>query len=288
MIRNLQPNKTNTFTLENTPNDRCFVRTGVYADGNCFIHCVLRAINTSYRKYKTYSEHIKLVEHFRRNLTEWLTFEKYQKIGDGELFKFKFVEELRKILKKLPTDPTIEQSYMDIILKLFTWDVTEKEILDRIQVSVIGKDYYFTFCKLSEQYVEKKLASYFSIHPEKLHSLQKYIWKYFINLFKTVHNTSFEKFKNELGSVGIFTESSHIECISQFTGYNFIFLTFDEEGQIIPYKGNKHLNEYSTEKKTLVFLWIGQNHFEIIGELDKSQYINRVFEGTDDFFQKFS
>lgn len=288
MIRNLQPNKTNTFTLPEVPSERCFVRTGVYADGNCFIHCVLRAVNSSYRKYKTYTEHIKLVEQFRKTLTDWLTTEQYYNIGNGELFKFRFTEELRRTITKIPTDPTIEHSYMDIIHKLFTPEVLEKDIVDKIQISEIGKDYYFSFCKLSEQYVEKKLRVYFDKHPEKLHTLQKYIWRYFINLFQNIHNISLEKFRNELGSIGVFTESSHIECISRFTGYNFIFLTFDGEGRIIPYEGNRHLNDYLVSQKTLVFLWIGQNHFEIIGELDKNQYINRIFEGNDEFLQKFT
>lgn len=281
-LKILQPNKTNTFIISDTLiiddelTKRCFVRTGVYSDGNCFTHCVLRAIDTNYRKQNNYTDHIKIVENFKQNLMEWLTFEKYKTLGNGEVYKFKFIEKLGELLK--------QSNDSFIILKILTPSVLEDNILSKLANCEISKEFYTKFCNLCEKFLCEKLNGL--VDNSKIIALQKQIWEYFVPLFRRTHEEAYENFKKELGTMDVFSESSHMECISDFIGYNLLFITQNTKGEPVIYKGNEHMSNFDEERKTLIFLWISENHFEIIGELDRQQYINRIFNSNDQFVIK--
>jgi hypothetical protein len=280
-MRILQPNRTNTFIIsdtlikDDTLTKRCFVKTGVYSDGNCFTHCILRAIDSNYRKQNNYTEHIKIVENFKKKLLEWLTFEKYKNLGNSEVFKLNFIEHLTKLLSN---------ENKNLVLQILTSDLLINDILSNLLSIEIGKEFYTKFCKLAEKKLEEKLQN--QVDSSKIILLKKQIWEYFVPLFKEAHDNAYNSFKEQLGTMNVFSESSHMECISDFIGYNLLFITQDKNGEPVVYKGNEHMSNFDENRKTLIFLWISENHFEIIGELDSHQYINRIFDSDDNFVIK--
>ena len=274
-MKSIQANKTNTFSVPITIYNeslkgRSFVRTGSYADGNCFIHCILRATSSKYRRCNNYEDHIKLVREFRNNLVEWITPDRYYDLGNGETSRFGFINEFNKLIQS-------QDNSSDILTKIFTTDIIQNNILNKVLTEEkIGKQFYIKFCKLCEDYLRNKYQD--SVNNSKFELLRKKLWEYFIGIFKTAHNNSYENFKRELGTMDNFVESSHMECMSNFIGYNLIFI---DDGK--SYEGNKFINNFDSNKETIVLLWLMNNHFEIVGELDREQYINRVFSSKDNF-----
>ena len=280
-MKPIQANRTNTFSIPITIykdelKGRSFVRTGSYGDGNCFIHCILRATSSKYRRCNTYEDHIKLVQEFRNNLIEWISPEKYFKLGNGEVSRFSFINEFNELMDNRDTK--------DILTKIFTSEIVQTNLNKVMVEEKIGKQFYIKFCKLCEDYLKSKYKDI--INNTRLEYLKKNLWEYFIGLFKTAHTNSYEKFKRELGTMDNFVESSHMECMSNFIGYNLIFIdtNTDDEKNIETYKGNKFLTDFDPTRKTIVLLWLS-SHFEIVGELDRDQYINRVFDSEDIFIK---
>jgi hypothetical protein len=42
---------------------------------------------------------------------------------------------------------------------------------------------------------------------------------------------------------------------------------------------------FDENRKCLVFLWVDENHFEIVGEVEHKNIINRIFDSDDKLIQ---
>jgi hypothetical protein len=82
--------------------------------------------------------------------------------------------------------------------------------------------------------------------------------------------------------MGEWVDALQMECIARYTGYNFVFIR-EQEGDTYP--GLSHVVSFDPSRQCLLFLWIGENHFEIIGDLEKKNIINRVFSSDDPLIQ---
>ncbi|NBP59371.1 hypothetical protein EBU71_23010 [bacterium] len=85
--------------------------------------------------------------------------------------------------------------------------------------------------------------------------------------------------------MGEFVDSTQMECLSQYTGYNFIFIEYEKDKA---YTGHTHMVSFDKNLKCLIFLWVDQNHFEIIGELEAKNMINRIFNADDALIELLS
>jgi hypothetical protein len=277
----IKANKTLTIDIpsvsRNLP-ERSLVRTGTYGDGNCFFHALLRAIDTSYRRQSSYHLHLKLVERFRSDIVEWLTPELFQELGKGEPMRLGFLTELNNLI-----DETIEDidEHPSPTIRILYKIVTKQEIDDSIlPQSLKDENFYVSFCKQVEKIIREKLRT---VPKNKVDSLCSQAHDHFVHLFKQAHHQSIESFKSKLLKMGEYADSTQMECISRYTGYNFIFIHHEKDNEM--YNGNFEIVSFDTNLKCLIFLWINENHFEIVGELEDQNMINRIFDAKDPLIQ---
>lgn len=269
----LKANISRTFNISRLNlSDRILVKTGSYADGNCFFHALLRAIDINYRRQTTYYAHLRIVEKFRNSIVEWLTFDIYKSLGNGEQMKLNFTNELRRLLEEEYQKNNLDQE-RQIIFELIPFKLLDDRIIPE---SLSSQNFYLAMCSEIEMIIRKKLESH-SI--EKINYVCEISYKYFIDIFQQVHHNSFQNFKNNLQKMGEFVDSLQMECISRYTGYNFLFV-YDDSMEI--YKGSSHIVSFETNRQTLIFLWVNENHFEIIGEKEEEYIINRIFNSQDE------
>lgn len=300
----IKPNRTFTYECPNISyftNKRTLVRTGVYPDGNCFFHAMLRAIDTNYRKQTNHVAHSRLVEKFRKEISEWVTFDFYQSLGKGENFRIQFQQEFNDVLREyygntnfiselyLQSEETdvsasannnsqeepieYNKDILQVIFKLISIETIDKDIIPNVLKS---DNFYVSFCSETSSYLGKKLYSI--VNKQQLSNICNEMCDYFIDLFRITHNRIFQHFKRDLRCMGNFVDSFQLECISRFVKYNFLFI--NEKTQK-PYDGFSHIVSFDPEKPCLLFLWVGENHFEILGELENNNIINRIFSSDD-------
>jgi hypothetical protein len=279
----IKANKTFTInfpTITKALPQRTFVRTGTYGDGNCFIHALLRAIDTGYRRQSSYSLHLKLVERFRRDITEWITPEIVKGLGNGEPLRLGFLTEFNHLLEQNYT--TLSDHPSPVIRVLYQL-VPKQEMDEHIIPHVLKQEnFYIAFCEQVEKNIRPKLKN---VQPEKVENLCKQIHEHFIHLFQEAYKQAIDKFKNKFSRMGEYVDSTQMDCISQYTGYNFIFIQYEKD---TAYPGQTHMVTFDKNLKCLIFLWIDENHFEIIGELEDRNMINRIFDANDPLIELLS
>jgi hypothetical protein len=282
MTQMIKANKTFTITIPKLAKEfpeRTMVRTGTYADGNCFFHALLRAIDNGYRRQNSYHLHLKLVERFRRDIAEWITPEWFNRAGNEEHLRFAFLTELNGLLRR-----QIEQAedHPSPVIRVIYKLVTIKDFEEQLIPEAMKHDnFYISFCRSVEQLVRQKLVN---VDPTKVQSLCNQMYTHFIQLFQLAHSNHLENFKSKFSKMGEYTDSTQIQCIAQYTGYNFIFIRNDQDNEL--YSGLSHVVAFDSNRKgTIVFLWVDKDHFEIIGELEGNNMINRVFNSDDPLVQ---
>jgi len=268
----LPPNKTFTFHFKNKVGGRQFVRTGTYSDGNCFIHSILRCISQEYRRNKDSKIHLELVKSFRKSLSNWINMDIFKTLGNGEFSKILFTSKLLQIIRDNDIDP--ENKVHVIINYILTPNIIEHKILPEAMSG--NESFYMQFFTASGNYLMNKLDKI--LDADKLKHVLKELPAYFLPIFKTAFDTSLSEFKEKLMKDGEFVDSTQMECISLFIGMNLVF--FDGTS-MEGYAGGNDVVKFDESKKTLIFLWIEENHFEVFGELLDSSTINRIFSPKD-------
>ena len=285
----IKPNQTLIFecpTISYILNNRKLVRTGVYGDGNCFFHSLLRAIDTNYRKQTNQVAHTRLVEKYRKDISDWITFDFYQSLGKGENFRIQFQQEFNDILrefygsmdflKEIKQDEPCDSEVLPVIFKLLTLEEIDKYIIPNVLKGSQSDNFYILFCGEASQWIGKKIKNV--IPKDKLNYICGEMCGYFIELFKMTHKRIFENFKRSIKCMGTFVDSFQLECISKYSNFNFLFMN---ESTQKPYDGFSHIVSFDPEKPSLIFLWVNENHFEILGELENNNIINRIFSSDD-------
>jgi hypothetical protein len=275
----IKSNKSFTLSLPNFKLDRTLIRTGTYPDGNCFIHALLRAIDKDYRKQTSHLNHLRIVEQFRKDLVEWITPEIYQSLGNGEHVRMSFLTEFNHILKE-EVDKDVQTEMHKILFQLVPYKLIDSELVPNA-VNNKEQGFYIAFCKIVRERIQQRLSNLKD--RKKVEEIVRYAFEYFMGLFQTAHEQSLEHFKEQLGMMGNYVDSIQMECISKYIGYNFLFI---DERTEDTYKGISHIVSWDPDRKTLIFLWVDENHFEIIGDLEGKNVINRIFESNDPLIEQ--
>lgn len=257
---------------------RTLVRTGVYADGNCFIHALLTAIDPKYRKQSTHYAHLKVVREFRKDLAEWLTMERFQQLGQGEQLRMQFMDAFNQVLDDVysASEPS---AYEEIVRSVVSRAEIDQHVIPDALQSSKTNNFYVSFCRGMDQRLRNALRA---CAPDKVQALCVWAQQYFVGLFQKAHERGLEHFRERLARMGEWVDALQMECIARYTGYNFLFIR-EQEGDAYP--GLSHVVSFDTSRQCLVFLWVNDNHFEIIGDLEKKNIINRVFSADDPFIQ---
>lgn len=260
--------------------NRTLVRTGTHGDGNCFIHALLTAIDPKYRKQSSHYAHLKIVREFRHQLAEWVTLDIFQKLGQGEQLRVHFLTALNEVLDEAYQQLPSSGPYEDILRSLITRAQIDQDILAPLMTRG-NSNFYVSFCDTVDQRITRALQS---CEASKVRAIRQWAQTFFVDLFEQAHARSLNEFRARLERLGEFTDSLQMECIARYTGYNFLFIREREQNA---YPGLSHVVTFDPKRQCLIFLWVGENHFEIVGELERKTIINRIFEPEDELIQAF-
>jgi hypothetical protein len=267
----IKPNKSFTVSLP-IETERSFVRTGTYSDENSFVHAFLRATSSQYRKQASHSAHVRLVEQFKKDFLEWVTFDVYQSLGEGKHIRPNFLNALKQVIQE-EMEKEIQTELEQILFKIVPYSIIETEIIPGAEQE---EHFYLGFCKYVERRIRNRLGQ---ISEKKLKEIIQKGWDTFMECFRVAHEKAFEEFKMQL-SKGI-TKPLQVECMIRYANYNMICLEDEQYNCMKEYSVN--LDE---PKGGLIFIQSTEQHFEILGELESTNMINRVFQVTDKLFEQ--
>jgi len=237
----------------NIPNEQGYtmVKTGVEADGNCFFHCVLRAINSSYKTLPV-EDKLKEIKQTREqcaaSIAKFLPL-----LGGGELRAMLFLTSFREKIKNG-----------------FPPDATGNTLNSSLKPSKL-LEYYERAQSASRGQV---LSSFLNILKERIHpSLHNYVVKFIQQCISETESEVLEELRANMLQMGKEIDAQQIEIVSRTLGLNFIFIDGD---RLDIYKGV--LPTIDEKWDTVILLWINQSHYELVGYRDEDYYITRRFK----------
>jgi hypothetical protein len=260
MLSIIEPERTFSFEVNFDCQD--LVRTGVIGDGNCFFHAVLRATDPGYKRLTT-DEKIKAVEQMRSTISKSITQSLYRNLGNGSVMRLGFFQQLLGLLQDFAQETP-----------LIDMEMYEKEILPKAQS---GENFYTCFWEVCLKHLEKTILP--KLTQDQFVNVCKRLSSQYIEIFNRAHEQGYQKFISEIAIPGTMIGSVHIEAISKVLRRNFLFIdgkTLDAYPQV---------SNFDVEQKTIILLWVGENHYEVVGKLLPGNTIQRVFSTDDDIVQ---
>jgi hypothetical protein len=281
--------------------DDTMVRTGTTGDGSCMFHSVLHAHSKEYTGMDKH-DRSKMVRQLRASMAGNVDEESWQELGGGLIAKIPFQEILLRQLtafyrfvntgQKPRSRDT--QKLIDILerenietYKIFTefidlddlektilpeaYNQSEDGIVDNCCTSVIAKCLKHTNKRCSELHLAGEQ--------------KKKVCKLVTNTMNIItdysRKTSFKKYVAGLKAVGEDVDSFTIGLISDRFDRDIYFLDGDTR---LPYRDASHENLQG--RKSIIIIWIGGIHYEIVGRLLHGNRIQREFEPGDHLIQK--
>ena len=219
------------------------IRTGVIADGSCFYHALCHSLFQEYRDLSD-MEKRQFAQKIRLQLIEELTIDQVKELSQGESYRMQFILNLRFVLQKTPA-----------ALKKYSFEFWDNQVLSKI--STDWKDTSFEsliriLTPLIPEYVERILP-----------------------VFELSEKIMFRHFKKHIQNEWV--DELGMELISNYFQCNFYFFHSNTR---LPY--HTYIVK-STHRRNLVFLWVGESHYESLGELYQKTKVKRVFTNRDRF-----
>lgn len=281
------------------------VRTGTIPDGSCFYHSLLHAYSRDYIFMNT-SERSRYVSDLRRVMGKKIDKETWSKLSNGmislipyqenvldclsDLYRYvidqkypktrvgrKFVESL---IKK---DKETEQLYA-MILEILTLENFEKHILPKAYEKSKNK-YLNTTKKTVLKYSEKALRKEFKEKVPDLSKtkIEKFVDK-FVEMLDLLNDVSedyaFKRYISNLSNSDIDVDSYTINLISEKFNRDVYFI---DASNRMPYQNSNGKN--IKKRKSIIVMWTGGNHYEVVGKLLPGNRVQREFDHTDPIIQ---
>ena len=286
--------------------DDVLVRTGTIAEGSCFFHALLHSYSKDYTMMDK-KDRMKLVLKLRAGLAGKIDTESWESMGDGNIARIPFQENILEILtnfyKFLEEKQEIRgRSTRRIYKNLVGTDKEKIEIYEIIAQLVPLTD---GFQKIILPRAYKKTDNISNYKQSIITETHTYIIKSgilntvkenkskfilstisdFINMVcKEAYDSSFKNYKKSLENVGTDVDNYSINFISNRFNRDIYFLDGNTR---VPYNNCDTLDTL-TGRKSIVVIWINKNHYEIVGRLLPGNRIQREFDPKDPLIMKLN
>lgn len=285
--------------------DDVLVRTGTIAEGSCFFHSLLYAHSREYVAMNT-KEKMKFVRRLRASMAGKVDKESWEDMGKGLIAKIPFQEKVddilvnfyhflhndsrargrstRKVIKNLVGDDAQQLELFKIITELVPIEEFEQKILPTAYHKSEDQKISDTCdCIITEtmDYLNN-IEEFKSIDKEKSDYIGSIVNKFLCEVLKEAEDSSFKEYVKGLENVAEDVDTYTIELISERFNRDVYFL--DGKNRM-PYN-NSSTSENLKGRKSIIVLWIGGNHYEIVGRLLPGNRIQREFSHDDPLIQK--
>lgn len=305
ILKILPVNKTVVFYSPLESKD-VLVRTGTIGDGSCYYHALLHAYSNEY-SLMNIQDRSKFVHRLRASMSDKIDKEKWQEIGGGLIAKIPFQEKLNSILvnfyRFINSDDKVKAKYIKNVVNILICKDQEKLELYELITELIPLN-IFEKNILPEAYTKSENENIDEIKKEILIQTLKYFnniqnikqieiekINYIYNILTTFINVitdeaedmSFNDYVNNLKNISDQVDTYTIGLISDRFNRDVYFIDANTR---MPYQTSDTNN--IKNRKSLIVIWIDQNHYEIVGKLLTGNRIQREFEPDDPLIKKIN
>jgi hypothetical protein len=304
-LKMLPVNKTVVF-YSPIEGDDVLVRTGTIGEGSCFFHSLLHAYSKEYISMDK-NDRIKFVKKLRASMAGKIDRDSWEDIGGGLISKIPFQEKVNKILQSVYTfinnDPTSRirgKSTRKVIKQIIGEDASKIELyklafefltLDQLEQNILPDTYDDCSGQDIEECCDKIKLKVMELlddseelsqaNPKKSEYIKKVIIDFLTIVLDESVNSAFNDYVVGLQNVSEEIDSYTIGLISERFDRDIYFM---DSKTRMPYQNAS--NENIKRRKSLIIMWIGGVHYEIVGRLLPGNRIQREFSPDDTLIDK--
>lgn len=304
----LPPNKTVVFYSPIDGKDT-LVRTGTIGDGSCLYHSILHAYSKDYILMNK-NDRMIFVSKLRKSMSSKISRDRWESLSEGLIAKITFQENInvfltefynyinkkidgnnynsymKSIVNELIVDDNSKETYQ-VILELLPLEKTfEQTILPAVynthnnsSISQIKN----IIIKYSLTYLKKILKDIDGLSDGQIKYYLKYLEKMLIKIINEAESFSYNNYISKLENSSIDVDPYTIGLISDKFNRDIYFI---DSSTRMPYRDANIKN--IKNRKSLIVMWTGGCHYEIVGKLLPGNKIKREFEHTDSIIRRIN
>jgi len=283
--------------------DDVLVRTGTIGEGSCLFHALLHAYSKDYAIMDRQGR-MKFVRRLRASMAGKVNIESWEDMGSGLISKIPFQENVyeilfnfykfigggkpsgrssRRVLKKIFKDSKPDELYK-IISELLTFEeITSICLPTAYDISDNDK------IEKTIEIVSETVVEFLNKKPEMCKigvKKAEYILKNVLFMVETVLSeakmSAYRSYVKGLERVSEQVDTYTIQFISDRFDRDVYFIDGTSR---IPYN-NCPTTKNIKDRKSMFVLWVGGNHYEIIGRLLPGNRIQREFTQDDELVKR--
>jgi len=302
----LPPNKTVVF-YSPIDGDDTLVRTGTIGDGSCLYHSILHAYSNEYILMNK-NERITFVSKLRNSIARRISRDRWESLSDGLIAKIPFQENINIFLTEFYN--YIENNKMANTPHM-------KSIVNELIVSDNSKESYQVILELlpiSKTFEQTILPNVYNKHnDDSISKIKDIIIKYSVAYFKKILNGLGELSKSQIKFYLDKLNKMLSKIINEAESYscnNYIAQLENSSIDVDPYTIGLISDKFNRDiyfidsmtrmpyrdaniknikgRKSLVVMWTGGCHYEIVGKLLSGNRIQREFDSTDSIIRRIN
>jgi hypothetical protein len=288
-----------------TEGEDVLVRTGTIGEGSCLFHALLHAYSKDYASMDRKGR-MKFVRRLRASMAGKVNTESWEDMGGGVISKVPYQENVhnilhnlynsieksgnvrgrstRRVIKKLSTDDKKMSGIYQILTELLSFNLLTSDILprayDRTQNDRISQ------CNIAviEEALDylRGLDEMKQLDDKKVAYIESKISELLSVVLKEAKNSAYRAYIKGLERVSEDVDTYTIEFISDRFNRDVYFL---DGTRRLPYNTCPTTGNIKG-RKSMVVLWVGGNHYEIVGRLLPGNRIQREFPSDDEFINR--
>jgi hypothetical protein len=280
--------------------DDVLVRTGTIKEGSCFFHALLHGFSKDYMTMDK-NDRMKFVYRLRASLAGKLDRDSWEDMGGGVIAKIPFQENIHEILYnfyRFMDDKKIRGRASRRVIKHLLQNNTENvelykliteliPLVEGFEQQILPKAYKETsderivdikkmVIKETKNYLDKT-DEIMSISKEKAAHFNNTVANFLTIILKEAEDDAYKTYIKGLENVKSDIDSYSIEFVSERFNRDIYFL----DGKTrLPYNTLPTTNNLKG-RKSIIVIWINENHYEIVGRLLPGNRIQREFPPQD-------
>lgn len=302
----LPPGKTSVFYSPIEGRD-VLVRSGTIAEGSCFFHSMMHAYSKEYVKMDETGRKT-IVAKLRRNLASRLDKKRWEEISNGLIAKIPFQENVSIILNDfykhvqhgrsgnskvgrtvireiVKNDNVVDKEIFQIITELLTLSTLEKEVLPEIYDSCSEESLETTKKHVINGIRTKltKLLNEAGIEDAHKNFCLDKAAMLFLAVLEEAERSAFQSYIDDLGDASTSIDSFTIGLISERFNRDVYFIDAKTR---MPYQIGGQDNIKG--RRSIIILWIGGIHYEVVGRLLPDRKVQREFYTDDPLIKRIN
>lgn len=284
-----------------------FVRTGTLGDGSCLFHSLCHAYSSEY-VHMNDDQKTQLVSRLRTSMAKNISIEKWKSLNNSMISIVSFQETVNKIITNFYK--VVENNKSTRRIK----STTLKKVVDHILVNDHTNDIYksllqiitlksvtggggilelsYRDCNDIDDCIKNVMKNVTNIVGKKLErggletERVHFLTEKFKMLMKCIliesESSAYKKYIHNLQDSKMYVDQYQIDLIADKFDFDIYFINADTR---LPYMTATNKNNYK-KRTSVIVLWIGENHYEIIGRVVKgTKRVERKFKPDDPFIK---